>query len=258
MKLHQRTILITGGTSGIGLELARQLLSLGNTVIVSGRDQAKINSTRRTLPGIHVLQSDVSDPLAVADLHQDVLAKFPSLDVLVNNAGVMRNLNLVEPRDLTDLTREIAINLCGPIWMTQLFLPHLKTRPQAAIVNVSSGLAFVPLPSSPVYCAAKAGLHSFSLSLRAQLAGTRVAVVELAPPAVDTPLISGKFSHDVTTMRGMAVQLLAKRAIQGIEAGKLEIRPGLSNLLKIMNRVAPEFMLGRMIGIAKTAKWSSA
>ncbi len=255
MNLRRRTILITGGTSGIGQELARQLLARDNVVLVTGRDPAKLAATGRALPGVHTFTSDVSDPQMIAALHQSVLAQFPALDVLINNAGVMRNLDLNLPREPQDLTREIEINLCGPIWMTRQFLPHLKTRPEAAIINVSSGLAFVPLPSSPVYCATKAGLHSFSQSLRAQLAGTRVAVIELAPPAVDTPLIRGKFPGVVKSMQGMAVEELVDRAIRAIEAGKLEIRPGLSNLLKLMNRVAPGFILGRMARLAKSAQF---
>lgn len=255
MNLRGRTILITGGTSGIGLELARQLLARDNVVLVTGRDPAKLEAARRGLPGVHIFAGDVSDPESIAALHRSVLAQFPALDVLINNAGVMRNLNLNEPRELKDLTCEIEVNLCGPVWMAQQFLPHLKTRPEAAIINVSSGLAFVPLPSSPVYCATKAALHSFSQSLRAQLTGTRVAVIELAPPAVDTPLIRGKFPGVVKSMQGMAVKVLVSKAIRAIEAGKLEIRPGLSNLLKFMNRLAPGFILGRMSRLAKSAKF---
>ena len=246
MKLRDKTILITGGTSGIGLELARQLLARGNAVIVTGRNQARLDAAKRALPGIHVFQSDVSDPLAIAALHDRVLAQFPKLDVLFNNAGVMRNLNLNQERDLNDVTREIEINLSGPVRMVQQFLPHLKTRKDAAIVNVSSGLAFVPLPLSPVYCATKAALHSFSQSLRVQLAGASVTVIELAPPGVETPLFRGEFEQEMKGQKGMDVTVLAKHAIAGIEAGKLEIRPGLSNVLKIMSRVAPNFMLNQM------------
>lgn len=113
MKLNQKTILITGGTSGIGLELAKQLLQRGNTVIVTGRDQAKLDATKRALTGVHTFQIDVSDPGAIAALHKAVLEQFPSLDILINNAGIMRNLNLNRDRDLSDVTREIEINLSG-------------------------------------------------------------------------------------------------------------------------------------------------
>jgi len=251
VKLEKKTVLITGGTSGIGLELARQLYQRGNKVIVTGRDQAKLDAVKRELPGVHTFNSDVSDPVAIAALHDSVVAQFPELDTLINNAGIMRNLNLNRDRDLNDVTREIEINLSGPVRMVQQFLPHLKTRMGALIVNVSSGLAFVPLPVSPVYCATKAALHSFTQSLRIQLDGTSVTVIELAPPAVETPLLRGEFAEEMKGQKGMDVKVLAKRAIAGIEAGRMEIRPGLSNVLKAMSRIAPQFMLRQMAKMAK-------
>lgn len=251
MKLSSKTILITGGTSGIGRELARQLLNHGSTVIVTGRDPEKLAATERSLPGVHALRSDVSDPVAISTLHKDVLARFPALDVLVNNAGIMRNLNLNQDRGLDDVTREIETNLSGPVRMVQQFLPHLKTRKGALIVNVSSGLAFVPLAISPVYCATKAAMHSFTQSLRAQLDGTGVTVVELAPPGVETPLFRGEFAQEMKGQKAMDVAVLARRAIDGIEAGRLEIRPGQSNLLKVMGRIAPDLMFKQMVRMAK-------
>ncbi|MEJ0010276.1 MAG: SDR family NAD(P)-dependent oxidoreductase [Alphaproteobacteria bacterium] len=247
MKLEQRTILITGGTSGIGLELAKRLLQQGNTVIVTGRDAVKLEATKAALPNIHILQSDVRDPVAIGALYDKVLSQFPALDTLINNAGIMRNLDMNKPRDLADVTREIEINLNGPVRMVQQFLPHLKTRPHALLVNVSSGLAFVPLPLSPVYSATKAAIHSFCQSLRVQLKGTNVTVVELAPPGTATPLFYGEFEKETKNQKGvMQVDVLVNHAIRGIEAGKLEIRPGLSNVLKLMSRVAPSFMLSQL------------
>ena len=177
MKLEQRTILITGGTSGIGLEMARQLLGRRNTVIVTGRDQDALDAAARTLPGIHTFKSDVSDPHAITALHKAVLPRFPALDTLVNNAGIMRNIRLDVERSLQDVTREIEVNLSGPVRMVQQFLPHLMTRPGALVVNVSSGLAFVPLPAAPIYCATKAAMHSYTQSLHAQLQCKGVTVV---------------------------------------------------------------------------------
>jgi uncharacterized oxidoreductase len=246
MKFSARTVLITGGTSGIGQELAKQLLRRGNTVIVTGRDQTKLEATSRALPGVHAICSDVSDPTAVLRLQETVSKAFPTLDTLVNNAGIMRNLSLNRPRELQDLTREIEINLCGPLWMVQQFLPHLKTRTDALIVNVSSGLAFIPLPISPIYSATKAAMHSFTQSLRVQLAGTGITVVELAPPGTETPLFRGEFARELQGQKGMDVAVLVERAITGIEAGRLEIRPGLANILKAMSRIAPNFMLGQL------------
>ena len=251
MKLKNRTILITGGTSGIGLGLATQLNQRGNTVIVTGRDQAKLEAVRRALPGVYAFESDVTDPGEIAALYDRVLAQFPALDTLINNAGIMRNLNLNQNRDLTDVTREIETNLSGPVRMVQQFLPHLKTREHALIVNVSSGLAFIPFPLSPVYSATKAAIHSFTLVLRAQLDGASVTVVELAPPPVETPLFRGEFEEESRGQQAMSVETLVQRAVVGIEAGKLEIRPGLSNVLKAMSRIAPRLMFDQLGKMAK-------
>lgn len=251
MKLRQKTILITGGSSGIGFELAKQLLQLGNTVIITGRDQEKLDRAKQALPAIHTVQSDVSDAQSISLLYEDVIARFPALDTLINNAGIMRNLKLDAIRELTDVSREIEINLSGPVRMVQQFLPHLKTRQNALIVNVSSGLAFIPFAISPVYCAAKAGLHSYTQSLRAQFDGTTVSVVELAPPATETTLMRAEFAEEMKQQKGMDVVQLVKQAIAGIEAGKLEIRPGLSNVLKLMSRIAPAFMFKQMVKMGK-------
>ena len=256
MKLKNRTILLTGGTSGIGLELAKQLLQRDNVVIVTGRRPERLEAAKRLLPGLHTFQSDVSDPEAIAQFSSDVLAKFPALDTLINNAGIMRNLRMQQERDLIDVTREIEINLSGPVRMIQQFLPHflkVTRKTGAMIVNVSSGLAFVPFPASPIYSATKAALHSFTQSLRVQLEGTGVRVIELAPPAVETPLFRGEFADEMKNEKAMAPAVLAARAIAGIEAGNLEIRPGVSNVLKIMSRVAPHFMLRQLAKAMKRA-----
>lgn len=257
MKLENRTVLITGGTSGIGLELARQLHGRGNTVIVTGRDRKKLEAVERELPGVHAFESDVSDPRVISALHDRVLAQFPALDTLINNAGIMRNLDLRRERDLDDVTREIEIDLSGPVRMVQQFLPHLEAREGALIVNVSSGLAFVPMAVFPVYSAAKAGIHAYSQALRAQLAGTGVTVVELAPPPVETPLLQGlrgESEEGAREQKGMDVRVLVRRAVTGIEAGKLEIRPGLANVLKAMSRIAPHFMFNQMARTTRPRK----
>jgi uncharacterized oxidoreductase len=246
MKFTGHTVLITGGTSGIGLELAKQLMRRQNTVVVTGRDQSRLQRASAELPGLHVIQSDVSDVGSIQALHQQVIAKFPGLDMLFNNAGEMRTINFNQDHDLSDLTREIEINLCGPMRMAQQFIPHLKTKSQAWIVNVSSGLAFVPFPVSPVYCATKAGLHSFSQSLRKQLAETNINVIELAPPGVDTPLYRNLLADRRGVPKGMDVVKLGEETIKALESGHVEIRPGLSNVLKLLSRLAPEFALAQL------------
>ena len=246
MELKKKTILITGGTSGIGLALATELLALGNTVIITGRDLAKLTQTKNALPKLHIFQSDVTDIDSIKILFDTLIKQFPNLDILINNAGIMRKLPINEPRALDDVTREIDTNLSGPVRMIQQFLPHLKTRKDAAIINVSSGLAFIPYPVSPVYSATKAALHSFTQSLRIQLEGTNVTVIELAPPPVETPLLRNEFAEEMKGQKAMDAKILAQKAIAGIQAGRLEIRPGISNVLKIMSRVAPQFMLKQL------------
>src|SRR6202035_307921 len=158
MKLKSNTILITGGAGGIGYELTKQLTALGNKILITRRDQDKMDRAKAAFPKIHTFQSDVSDPEAIATLYEEVTNQFPELNILINNAGIMREINVHDKAgSLEDITREIEINLSGPIRMVKQFLPHLITKSEAAIMNVSSGLAFVPLPISPVYCATKAG-----------------------------------------------------------------------------------------------------
>lgn len=242
MKMTGNTILLTGGTSGIGSALATQLQALGNTVIVTGRDQAKFAKFFTEYPLMHTIQSDVSDPAAIASLYRQVTSEFPALNVLINNAGIMRKVNLHDSgADLKDVTREVETNLMGPIRMVKQFLPQLKLQPRAAIVNVSSGLAFTPFPISPIYCATKAGIHSFTQSLRVQLKDTKIEVFELAPPSTDTGLQGAFDPADIKGIPMMDVNKLAKQTIKGMQVNRPEILPGLSKVLRLMSRVAPGF-----------------
>jgi uncharacterized oxidoreductase len=248
MKLSGNTILITGGTSGIGYELAAQFIDRGNTIIITGRDPDMLEKAQRALPGIHVFQNDVSDPKAIPLLHAVVINSFPALNVLINNAGIMRKIDLLDKGNgLEDITREIETNLNGTVHMVTHFLPHLTTKKSAAIVNVSSGLAFVPLPIAPIYCAAKAGVHSFTQSLRVQLQNTNIRVFELAPPMTRTPLFTRDIhTGDVKGVHMMDVSTMVGKTIHGLERDNFEIRPGMSNLLKWMSRIAPRFTLKRL------------
>jgi uncharacterized oxidoreductase len=240
MKISNHTILITGGTSGIGFELATQLLALGNTVIITGRNQAKLDRIKREHPLLHTIQSDVNDPKAIASLCERVSREYPALDILINNAGVMRKINLQDKGcDLEDISREIETNLIGPVRMVKQFLPMLKAQPSAAIVNVLSGLAFTPFPISPIYCAAKAGVHSFTQSLRVQLKNTSVKVFELAPPSTQTPLQDGFAPSDTKGSPMMDVKKLVRQAIRGFQKDHLEILPGFSKVLRLVSRIAP-------------------
>lgn len=245
MELQNNTVLITGGTSGFGLEFARRLLDFGNTVIITGRNAEKLAQTKRQLPGIHTFRSDVSKPEEIARLAQDVTRQFPALNLLINNAGEMRKLVLQDhDADLLDITREVEINLMGPIRMVQAFLPQLKKQKTAAIMNVTSGIAMVPFPLSPVYGATKSGLRSYTQSLRVQLKGMGIKVFELAAPGATTPLNdkfmgTGGFNPKMLMEPGKLID----RAIRGLQRDRYEIYPGLAKVLRIMGRLAPGFML---------------
>jgi len=248
MKLSGNTILISGGTSGIGLELATQLSKRKNTILVTGRDPNKLQEIQKQLPDVHTYQSDVSDPAAIVSLYQQVTKDFPDLNVLINNAGVMRMLSLNGHNGLQDVGREIEINLLGPVRMVEQFLPFLKTKRYAAIINTSSGLAFLPLPSAPIYCATKAGIHSYTQSLRVQLQNTNVKVFELAPPPTSTPLLNN-FGSDAFNSKSpgvMKVDKMVSVAMKSLGKDTYEIRPGTSNVLKLMSRFAPTFMLKQL------------
>ena len=193
MRTSGNTILITGGGTGIGRGLAEAFHALGNKVIVAGRRREALDATVAANPGMVALPLDVERPEAIREFARRVTAEHPALDVLINNAGVMRPERLLaQPEALADAEAMVTTNLLGPIRLTAALLPALLQRPRSTIVNVSSGLAFVPLAMTPTYSATKAALHSYTESLRAQLAGTSVEVIELVPPAVQTDLMPGQ------------------------------------------------------------------
>jgi len=191
MKRDGNTILITGGGSGIGEALAHRFADLGNRVIVAGRRRDALERSIAGRPNMAAMQLDVEDPAAVAAFARQVLAEHPTLNVLINNAGIMRFEDVAHGRDLGDAEATVAANLLGPIRMIDGLVDHLSAQPDAAIVNVSSGLAFVPLVETPTYNATKAAIHSYTIALREALKG-RVEVLELVPPAVQTELTPGQ------------------------------------------------------------------
>ena len=191
MNLTGNTILITGGGSGIGRGLAEEFHKLGNQVIIAGRRKKALDDTTAANPGMKSLTLNIEDPAAIRSFAAQLTADFPALNVLINNAGIMRAEKLLEQSDLADAEAIVATNLLGPIRLTAALLPQLQKQPHSAIMNVSSGLAFLPLTLTPTYCATKAAIHSYSLSLRYQLKTTNTEVLELVPPYVATDLMSG-------------------------------------------------------------------
>jgi uncharacterized oxidoreductase len=249
MELKNNTILITGGTSGFGFEFASKLMALGNTVIITGRNARKLEETQKILPGVHTFQSDVSKAEEISDLYDQVIEQFPNLNLLINNAGEMRKIILHDEYNLEDITREIEINLMGPVRMVQQFLPHLKRKPNAAIVNVTSGIALGTYPIAPIYSASKSGLRSYTQSLRVQLQHTNIKVFEVIAPGALTPL-NDKFMND----EGFNPKMLAspekivEESLTGLQKDHYEIYPGIAKMIRVVARLAPGF------AIAQTAK----
>ena len=241
MQFQNKHILITGGASGIGLGLAREFIAAGNTVIVCGRRDEKLAEAKNLLPTLQTLTADVQTLEGRIALRDAIVKKYPQVDILINNAGIQRRLNLQtsEPWELTE--SEIATNLHAPIHLSQLFVEHLKNKSNAAIMNVTSGLSFVPIAQMPVYCATKAALRSFTLSLRKQLADTSIRVIEIIPPAVNTDL-GGPGLHTF----GVPVEDFAKAVVSRIAAGEVEVGYGTAENSRLTFQPIVDEMFKRM------------
>jgi uncharacterized oxidoreductase len=219
MRTTGNTILITGGGSGIGKGLAEAFRKLGNQVIVAGRRREVLEKA-----GTDFVVLDTRDRASIASAAAEMASRFPKLNVVINNAGVQRQQNFSGPVDEQGIADEIQTNIMGVIGMVSAFLPQLKERPSATIINVSSGLAFVPMARFPVYCATKAFVHSFTISLRHQLRNTGVRVIELAPPWVATDLGAGHSTLEVQPGRGpMPLDAFIEAAMQDLASDAEEL-----------------------------------
>jgi uncharacterized oxidoreductase len=221
MNISGNTILVTGGASGIGKALALRFLQRGNDVIVCGRRDDVLEQLTAEYPEMHTVNCDVALAENRELLFKDVTERFPNVNVLVNNAGIQRRVDLTNPEDWEATRSEIAINLEAPIHLSELFQGYFATGESAAILNVTSGLSFMPLANVPVYCATKAALHSFTLSLRWQLRDTKTEVIEIIPPAVDTDLQAPGL-HTF----GVNVDEFADHVFAELEKGEIEIAFG--------------------------------
>ena len=193
MRINGNTIFIPGATSGIGLALAERLHDAGNTVIVGGRRRELLAEIAQQYPGIDTIQIDTTDAASIAAASAEVIARHPQLNVLVTMAGIMRLEDWTTPAGFVETAEAtVTTNLLGPIRLIGAFIEHLRAQPDATIMTVSSGLAFAPLRVTPTYNATKAAIHMLSESMRLQLAGTSVRVVELEPPSVATDLMAGQ------------------------------------------------------------------
>jgi len=223
MQIASNTVLITGGASGIGFELARRFLQEGSTVIICGRRKDRLEAASKAHPTLNTMVVDLSKERQRARLADWAMSEFPRLNVLVNNAGIQRRTRLLDEKRWAPTHEELAINLEAPIHLTTLLLPHLVKQERPAILNVTSGLAFAPMSSVPIYSATKAALHSFTLSLRHQLADTPAQVIEIIPPAVNTDL-GGPGLHTF----GVAVEEFVNAVVMGLREGEPEIAYGFS------------------------------
>lgn len=230
MKLNGNTVLITGGATGIGFALAEAFVKAGSEVIVCARTEENLMQAKEKLTQLHVKKCDISKEADCDELYSWVTEYFKDLNVLINNAGIQRMIDFKKGTE--DLIRyrafdgedEITVNFRSLVYLTALFTPHLMKQTEAAIVNVSSELAFHPMPLLPVYSATKAAVHTFSVALRQQLEGTPVKVFELIPPMVDTNLDKGARKARGQTYFGITTDELVEPAMKAIEADQYEIR----------------------------------
>ncbi len=230
MQVSGKTALVTGGTDGIGLEIARLMKAKGAPVIVCGRREDMLASAQAE--GFEAIKADLSGADGCTAFIKD-LGKRP-LDILVNNAGMSGNFGPDDPLDLALTDRAIFLNLNAPMHLIGQLLPDMLTRPEAAIVNVTSGLAIAPRAGGPVYCATKAGLRSFTQSLRHNLRGTNVHVVEALPPVVDTAMTRGRVSGSKMSAKECAAQI-----VDAIESNKAEANVGIVKLLQMVHSISP-------------------
>ncbi len=232
MELSNNQVLITGGGSGIGLGLAEKFLEAGSRVIVCGRRTDVLEDAKKKHAGLITYPCDLTSEPERARLAQWIIREHPQVNVLVNNAGIQQRIDLEQQDFWSRAKQETSINWEAPLHLTYLLLETLKKARKAFIINVTSGLAFVPLAAAPVYCATKAAFHSFTRALRQILADTNIKVIEIIPPAVNTDL-GGAGLHTTATPLGEFIAAV----VQQIQEGNLQITYGFSEK---MSRASPE------------------
>jgi uncharacterized oxidoreductase len=232
MKLSGNTILITGGTSGIGLGFAEEFHKLGNKVIICGRRADRLAEITKKHEGIIAKQVDISKSNEREMLADWAITNYPEINILINNAGVQLNANFLKGIEINKLNQEVETNFTAPVHLTSLFVKHLMQKPSAAIINISSGLAFAPLAFLPVYCATKAAIHSFTKSLRFQLKDSSVKVFEIAPPAVDTELGLDRKTDKSQSHGGISVSEFLSETMDALKNDIYEATIGTAKGLK--------------------------
>lgn len=228
MEIKGNTVIITGGTSGIGLAFAKEFLKAGSKVIICGRRKDRLTMIKTQHPEIITRICDVSHAEHRTDFAKWLIQYHPDMNILINNAGVQLLGDLTKPVNVHRIHLEVETNFVAPLHLSSLVTSHLSEKKSSAIINISSGLAFVPLAFMPVYCATKAAIHSLTLSLRHQLRNTPIKVFEIAPPAVDTELGSDRRADKTQTHGGMAVDDFIREAMLAIKNDVLEATIGTS------------------------------
>ena len=224
MNIKGNTILITGGATGIGFAIAKDFAKAGNRVIICGRREGKLKEAKHQLPQIETVVCDVTKESDRETLFTFIKNRFPGLNILINNAGIQRMIDLKKGiRELKAGANEINTDLTAPIYLSGYLIPLLAQQKESAIVNVSSGLGFTPIAAMPVYCAAKAGLHLFTVSLRFQLKGTSIKVFEEVPPAVNTEQGRDSTSDEAQEYQGIQPEEVATAILKGVAKNEYEI-----------------------------------
>lgn len=243
MNINSKTVLITGGGSGIGLSIAKALLAKGAKVIICSRNLEKLKKVKVAHPELEIEQCDVTDTEQIQNLLTVIQSKYNGIDILINNAGVVAPVDYTKPiHSFDSIEKEIDIDFTALLRMVHYFLPILLKRESAAIINVSSVLAFSPYALVPTYCACKAAVHSWSQSLRFQLRKTNIKVFELMPPLVDTPMIGNR-----PKPKGiLQPETVANELVNAILNNKYEITPKQASRVKLMKRLAPNFLFNKM------------
>jgi len=237
MKTANNIVLITGGATGIGFSLAEAFVKARNEVIICGRRENKLKEAKEKLPQIHTRVCNLSKEEERKSLYEWASSNFPNLNILVNNAGIQRMVDFKKGTEqLFAGEDEIEINFKSYVHLSAYFIPAFQKQKEAAIINISSGLGFVPLAIAPVYCATKAAIHSFSLSLRHQLRNTPIKVFEVIPPTVDTELDKGARAQRGQQDRGMRPEEVAQAAMQALEKDQYEVAVGRAENLRTATR----------------------
>jgi len=242
MNLDKNTVLITGGSSGIGLELSKVLIQKGNKVIICGKSKEKLEAAKKLEPNLIIYQCNLSNQQECFDLAKIIIDNHPELNILINNAAIVNKIDFIKKDNAIELAeKEYQTNLIAPIHLIKLLYDTINANESPAIINITTGLIYAPRVIYPFYNSSKSALHSFTQTLRIRLKNERTKVVEVMFPAVSTPWHNGN-----PPKIAISVEQAVRQMIKGLEKGKQEIRIGGAKILYLMSRIAPSFALKKV------------